>query len=131
MDQTTRSFAAAQTEKLARNRRRNSLFVELLEPRLVLSTIMWSTTAAPTGGDWNVGGNWVGGNVPGSSDTAVIKGLTGTGIVYLNSGGSNLVNNLTTDSSTQLEVESGSLAFGSPACHPLSEVRRSSSPAPR
>ena len=96
----------------ARQRRRNRLFVELLEPRLVLSTITWNTTAAPTGGDWNVNTNWVGNVVPGATDTAVIKGLTGAGTVSLNSGGSDSVESLTTDSTTVLEVITGSLSLG-------------------
>ena len=78
----------------------------------MLSTITWSTTAAPTGGNWNVGSNWVGGNVPGPSDTAVIKGLTGSGEVYMSSGASDAINSLTTDSSTHIEVISGSLSLG-------------------
>jgi hypothetical protein len=92
-----------------RERRRNRLALEILEPRLVLSTINWSTAAAPTGGDWNVGSNWIGNNPPGASDTAVIKGLTGSGIVYLNSAGANTVNSLTTDSTTTLKIIAGSL----------------------
>ena len=66
----------------------------------------------PTGGDWNVGSNWIGGNVPGPGDTAVIKGLTGSGLVSLNSGGALSVGSLTTDSTTSLEVISGSLSLG-------------------
>ena len=76
----------------------------------MLSTIMWSTAAAPTGGNWDTPGNWVGNAVPGPSDLAVIKGLTGAGTVMLNSGGADSVGSLTTDASTQLEVVSGSLA---------------------
>ncbi len=96
----------------ARERRRNCLYVELLETRQVLSTITWSTAAAPTGGDWNVGTNWVGGVVPGAGDTATIAGLTGGGTVYLQSGGTNSVAGLTTDSTTTLEIISGSLSLG-------------------
>ena len=53
------------------------------------------------------------GNVPGPGDTAVIKGLTGSGLVSLNSSGAGvLVGSLTTDSTTSLEVISGSLSLG-------------------
>jgi hypothetical protein len=92
-----------------RGRRRNRLFLEILEQRRVLSTITWNTTTAPTMGDWNVGTNWVGGVVPGTTDTAVIKGLKSPGTVFLNSGGTDSVAGLTTDSSTNLEVISGAL----------------------
>ncbi len=95
-----------------RERRRSRLHVEVLESRLVLSAINWSTAAAPTGGDWNVAANWVGGVVPGAGDTAIITGLTGAGTVYLQSGGANSVAGLTTDSTTTLEVITGSLSFG-------------------
>ena len=83
----------------------------MLEPRLVLSAITWNTTAAPTGGNWDTPGNWNGNKVPTASDTATIKGLTGSGIVYLQSGGADAINGLTTDSSTHLEVISGSLSL--------------------
>ena len=87
----------------------------MLEPRRLLSTITWNTTAAPNGGDWDTPGDWVGGNVPGPSDTAVIKGLTGPGIVTLDSGGTDAINSLTTDASVVFELISGtlSLAVGS------------------
>ena len=95
----------------ARQRRRNRLFVELLESRQVSSAITWSVANAPTGGDWNVPNNWVGGHVPGAGDTAKITGLTSPGTVFLMSGGPNSVQSLTTDSSTTLEVITGSLSF--------------------
>ncbi len=86
--------------------------IEGLEDRTLLSTINWSTTAAPTGGNWDTGSNWQEGVAPGPSDTAVIKGLTGSGIVYLNSNQSDSVFALTTDSTTTLKIISGSLALG-------------------
>src|SRR5205823_5089067 len=83
--------------------RRRSLnlrpWLQELEGRLVLSTITWNTTAAPTGGDWDVAANWNGGKVPGPSDTASITKLTSPGTVYLNSGNADSINSLTTDSS--------------------------------
>ncbi len=88
-------------------------WVEGLEDRRLLATITWSTTNAPTGGDWNNGQNWTGGNVPGPQDTAVIKGLTGSGIVSLNTPtDADSVIGVTTDSSVNLQVESGSLSLG-------------------
>jgi hypothetical protein len=107
---------------IAAGRRRGSAFrcsrvltpwVEGLEDRRLLATITWNTTAAPDGGDWNAGGNWTGGNVPGPSDTAEITGLKSSGIVYLNSPTTaDSVISLTTDSTVNLQVDSGSLSLG-------------------
>ena len=97
------------------DRRRTSntlLSMEPLEDRTVLSTITWSTTAAPNGGNWDVGSNWQGGVVPGSSDTAIIKGLTSPGLVYMDMNKADSVAGLTTDSTTNLEVINGSLSLG-------------------
>ncbi len=111
---TRRPFGSSKTKEYAngRSRWRNRLLLEMLEPRLVLSTITWNTAAAPDGGSWDTPGNWVGNKVPGASDTAIIEGLAGSGTVMLNSGGADAVDNLTTDSTTHLEVVSGSLALG-------------------
>ncbi len=95
-----------------RERRRNRLSLEMLEPRRLLSTITWNTTAAHSGGDWNVGSNWQGGVVPGAGDTAVIAGLVSPGTVFMDSGAADSVHSLTTDSSTTLEVITGSLSIG-------------------
>jgi hypothetical protein len=86
-------------------------WVEGLESRRLLATITWNTTAAPTGGEWNDASNWNGGVIPASGDTAVISGLTSPGIVTL-TGASDSVSSLTTDSSVNLEVITGSLALG-------------------
>ena len=84
--------------------------LEDLESRTVLSTIDWALT---TGGSWDVGSDWVGGVVPGPSDTAVIKGLTGSNpAVDLNSGNADSVGSVITDSTVTLEVLSGSLTLG-------------------
>ena len=91
-----------------RARRRNRLFLETLESRQVLSTIAWNTTMAPTGGDWNVGSNWVGGTMPGSSDTAVINLSSGTVTVDANDS----VLSLMTNSTTTLNVTDSSLTLG-------------------
>jgi len=64
------------------------------------------------GGNWDLGSNWQGGVVPGAADTAVITGLTSPGTVYLDSGNADAVNSLTTDSTTTLEVITGSLSLG-------------------
>jgi hypothetical protein len=96
-----------------RRRRQPHFCLERLEPRLLLSSaIAWSTSSAPTGGDWDVGSNWVGGKVPGPNDTAVISGLRAPGTVSLNSQGSVSVSGLSTDSTTTLKVTTGSLDLG-------------------
>ena len=95
----------------ARDRRQNRPFVESLD-RTACCRRSPGVLAAPTSGDWNVAANWVGGVVPGAGDTAEIAGLTGSGTVYLDSGGSNSVAALTTDSTTTLEIISGSLSLG-------------------
>src|SRR6185437_15144851 len=46
------------------------LAIEPLEPRRLLATITWN--GAGDGTTWTNGSNWVGGQVPGSSDSAVI-----------------------------------------------------------
>ncbi len=76
-----------------------------------MSMITWNTAVAPNGGDWDTGTNWVGDSVPGVSDTAVIKNLTGSGIVSLSSNKADSVSGLTTDSSVSLEVINGSLSL--------------------
>ena len=50
----------ARRGRLAARRRSRSLapWFEGLEERVVMSTITWNTTAAPTGGDWDTPGNW-------------------------------------------------------------------------
>ena len=48
-------------------------WIEGLEDRTVLSTILWDSTNHPTGGDWDTGTNWVGGQVPTSTQDVVIN----------------------------------------------------------
>ncbi len=86
--------------------------IEGLEERVVLSTIQWNIAVAPTGGSWDVGNNWDGGKIPGASDTAVINKLTGSGLVYLDSQAADTVLSLTTDSTTTVKVDDGSLTLG-------------------
>ena len=95
-----------------RERRWNRLIFDVLEERRVLSTISWNATTASTGGDWNIGSNWVGGFIPGANDTAKIAGLSGIGTVYIQSGATDSVHAVTTDSTTTLEVASGTLSLG-------------------
>src|SRR5271157_602764 len=107
-------LASLRHGRLAQRRRSLHLrpLLEGLEDRLVLSTIAWNTTTAPTGGDWDTAANWVGGKVPGPSDTASISKLTSPGIVSLNSDAADSILSLTTDSTTTLEVITGSLSLG-------------------
>ncbi len=87
------------------------LSIEGLEDRTLLSTITWNTATAPTGGDWDTPGNWVGGNVPGPSNAVVID-LTGAGTVTHNTNTPDSVLSLTTNSSTTLSLGAGSIALG-------------------
>ena len=102
--------AARDDRALTRPRTRKlEPWLQELETRTVLSTIDWALT---TGGSWDVGSNWVGGVVPGQSDTAVIKSLSGTMPVYLNSNLADSVGSLVTDSTVTLEIANGSLTLG-------------------
>src|SRR5262249_41109061 len=106
---------AARRPRRPPNRRRSlnlRPWLQALEDRLVLSTITWDSANQSTGGDWDKGSNWIGGKAPGPSDTAVIKGLTSPGIIYLNSNATDSVLSLTTDSTTDLRVITGSLSLG-------------------
>ena len=102
------------SRRLSKRRRSVGLkpWLEDLENRLVLSTITWNTTAYPNGGNWDSPQSWTGGVVPGRSDTAEITGLTSPGTVYLDSGNADSVDSLITDSTTTLEVITGSLSLG-------------------
>ena len=85
--------------------------IEALENRFVRSTIMWNTTTAPTGGDWDTPANWVGGNVPGPSNAVVID-LTGSGTVTHSTSTADSVLSVTTNSVTTLSLGAGSLTVG-------------------
>ena len=74
-------------------------------------TITWNTTTAPTGGDWDTPGNWVGGVVPTAFDNAIIN-LTSSGTVTHSTGASDAVLSLTTNGNTALSIGSGSIALG-------------------
>ena len=72
---------------------------------------MWNTTTAPTGGDWDTPGNWVGGVVPTASSNVVIN-LTSSGTVTHSTGANDAVLSLTTNGNTALSIGSGSIALG-------------------
>ena len=96
------------------DRRRSVVLAPLLEgleDRTMLSTITWNNAVAPSGGDWDTGNNWVGGNVPSSSDDAIIN-LTSTGTVTVSSNLADAVDSVTTNAETSLKVENGSLSLG-------------------
>ena len=76
----------------------------------MLSTIMWNSTTNPTGGSWDTGSNWVGGQIPGSTDGAVID-LAGSGTVTLGTGATDAVQSLTTNSNTTINVSSDTLSL--------------------
>ena len=83
----------------------------MLEPRQLLSTITWNTTLNPTGGNWDLAGNWSPAQVPGAGDDAVID-LPSVGSVSLSSNQADAVHSLTTNASTTLKVQNGSLLLG-------------------
>ena len=102
-----------------RSRSRRRIALEVLEPRLVLSTIVWNSSGSPTGGDWDIGSNWINGVVPGAQDTAIIQGLSGAGTVVLQSNLADSVASVVTDSTTTLEITNGSLSLGASASSTL------------
>ena len=71
-------------------------------------TITWDSADYPTGGAWDNAAHWLGGVVPGSSDTAVIDLSSGA----VTTGASDSVLNLMTNSSTTVSVSNGSLTLG-------------------
>ena len=74
-------------------------------------TIMWNTTTAPSGGDWDTPGNWVGGVVPTASNNVVIN-LTSSETVTHSTGANDAVLSLTINGNTALSIGSGSIALG-------------------
>ena len=93
-----------------RRSRLRSLCVEGLEERVVLSQITWNNRNSGstfTTANWNDPNNWTGLKVPGAGDDAVIN-VTGT--VVINTPGTSLsVNSITTNATTNLEIDGGSL----------------------
>ena len=103
--------ASSRDRRLAARKRTRRLapMIDGLEDRVVLSTIQWNASVAPTGGAWDTTGNWVGGVVPGSGDNAVIN-LTSAGTVT--TGPNDAALNLTTNASTIVGVSNGKLTLG-------------------
>ena len=83
---------------------------EGLEDRTLLSTIMWNTAVAPSGGDWDTASDWVGGVIPGAADNAVID-LTSSGTVTHATSANDAALNLTTNASTTVSLTNGSIAI--------------------
>ncbi len=75
------------------------------------ATIMWNTTTAPTGGDWDTPGNWLGGAVPTAASNVVIN-LTSSGTVTHSTGANDAALSLTTNGNTALSIGSGSINLG-------------------
>ena len=82
--------------------------IEGLENRTLLSTITWDSADYPTGGTWDNTAHWIGGVLPGTSDTAVIDLTSGT----VTTGTSDSVLSLMTNASTTVSVANGSLTLG-------------------
>ena len=64
----------------------------------------WNTATAPTGGDWDTPGNWVGGVVPTASNNVIID-LTSSGTVTHSTEASDSVLSLTTNGNTRCASE--------------------------
>ena len=77
----------------------------------MLSAIIWNTTTAPKGGDWDTKGNWVGGVIPTASDSVTIN-LTSSGTVTHSTGATDAALSLATNGNTTLSIGSGSLSLG-------------------
>ncbi len=74
-------------------------------------TTVWNTATAPTGGDWDTPGNWVGGVLPTASSNVIIN-LTSSGTVTHSTGANDDALSLTTNGKTALSIGSGSIALG-------------------
>ena len=73
--------------------------------------ITWDTTAAPTGGDWDTPGNWVGGVIPTASNNVVID-LASAGTVTYSTGASDAALSLSMTNAS-LSLTGGSIALRS------------------
>ena len=85
---------------------RHRPLIEALEERRLLATVDW---ISPVSGDWNVGSNWSTGQVPGTSDDAVID-TAATLSVVIPSGDNESVHSLTTTANDTLAI-SGNLTL--------------------
>ena len=78
---------------------------EQLEDRVVPATITWNN---PSGGNWDLGSNWVGGVVPGKTDQAVID-TAGTATITIQSSDSIQVQSVATNGNDTLAMTGGTL----------------------
>jgi hypothetical protein len=85
--------------------------IEGLEERVVLSAIMWNTALSPTGGSWDTATNWVGDQVPGPSDNAVIDLPGAGGTVTLDAGVTDTIKSLSTNAATSINISSDTLSI--------------------
>lgn len=83
-----------------------------LEDRTVLSTIMWNTAVAPTGGDWDTASDWVGGVVPGPGDDVSINVVQDPATVILSSNVARSVHSLSMGDGAGLDIVGGTLNLG-------------------
>jgi hypothetical protein len=87
--------------------RRRVLELERVEDRTMPSTISWGLTG---GGNWDVGANWQGGQVPGSGDTVVIN-TTAAAVITIQSSDAITVQSVSTASPDTLSFTGGSLTL--------------------
>ena len=76
--------------------------VEALEDRVAPTTVNWGGGS----GNWNDGANWIGGNVPGAGDDAVIN-VASAVTITIQSGDNISVQSVTTASTDTLSITSG------------------------
>src|SRR4051812_48889908 len=75
--------AGSLSPRAARLRRHPGHWAEMLESRVLLSTVTWSTDAS---GNWEDSANWSSGDVPGPGDEVVISRPSANPTVTLSSG---------------------------------------------
>jgi hypothetical protein len=88
-----------------RDHNRRRLYVEPLETRILPAPVTWGLTGS---GDWDVGANWQGGQVPGPSDTVVIN-TAAAATITIQAGDNIQIQALTTGSNDTLSFTGGSL----------------------
>jgi hypothetical protein len=93
--------------KPGRKNRFGKLAFDILEDRILLSTVRWIN---PNGGNWDVAANWSGGVLPGPTDDVVITpGAAAT--VTIQSGDTISAHSLTTGGNATLSITGGSLTI--------------------
>ena len=99
--------------RFAERRRARSLrpSIEGLESRVVMSQILWNTTANPTGGNWDSTTSWMGGQIPKSGDDAVIN-TPSSGSFSVALGTNDSAFSLSTSGPGTLVLTGGSLTLG-------------------